>query len=177
MPAVGGTIGASHDHMRVYLGFLIFQGDISDQRQQFHLLIQFHCDFIFFCLPIEPAQLHERKRANGFEAASCKFLIDGELFKDVSNLIACIENQSKRLWLPGKFFIAHYGLSASDAKRRARVHAEVQLTISAIFPAKVFGLKGNTRWLKRRSFPRARSNRGFRPHTYSDWSWRQADFP
>jgi hypothetical protein len=67
-----------------------------------------------FGLPVEPAQLHKRKRSDGFKAASGKLLLFGEAFKNVSNVIACIENQSKCLWLLGELFMSHIALM-SDA--------------------------------------------------------------
>ena len=40
------------------LGLAIFQGNVPDQRKQFHLFIQTDGRLILFSFPVEPSELH-----------------------------------------------------------------------------------------------------------------------
>jgi hypothetical protein len=62
------AIAFAHYSVGMNLRLTAFQGNVADQRKQVHLLIQRNGRFILFRFPVEPSELHGRKRAYGFEA-------------------------------------------------------------------------------------------------------------
>ena len=67
---VRSSVGTPYDYMRVHLRFALLECDVADHREQFYLFIENHCRIIFFCFPVEPAELRIGKRADSFETAS-----------------------------------------------------------------------------------------------------------
>jgi|SRR5580692_5626154 hypothetical protein len=63
-----GTVGAFHYHVRVHLRHSVFEGDVANERKQFHLFVENAGWIVLFRCQVEPAQLRIRKRADGFKA-------------------------------------------------------------------------------------------------------------
>jgi hypothetical protein len=63
VPAVGRPVGTSHHHMRMHLRLSVPEGDVADERKQFHLLVKNAGWIVLFRLPVEPAQFRVRERA------------------------------------------------------------------------------------------------------------------
>jgi hypothetical protein len=66
----GDTVGPSHYHVRIHLRLSVFEGDVANQRKQFHLFVENAGWIVIFRFPVEPTQLRVRKRADGFRATS-----------------------------------------------------------------------------------------------------------
>ncbi len=60
---MGGSVGASYYHVRMHLRFSLIEGDIANERKQFHLFIENAGRVVLFRLPVEPTQLCVRKSA------------------------------------------------------------------------------------------------------------------
>ena len=69
---MGGPVRASQYYVRVHLRLSVPEGDVADQRKQFHLFVENAGWIVLFRLPVEPTQLRVRKSADGFEATSPK---------------------------------------------------------------------------------------------------------
>lgn len=67
---MGGTVRASHNHVRMYLRLSVPEGDVADERKQFYLFVENAGGIVLFRRPVEPTQPRVRKSADGFEAAS-----------------------------------------------------------------------------------------------------------
>lgn len=56
MAAMSRSIFPSNDDMRMNLRLVVFEGDISNQREQLNLFLKFDCSLIFLRLPVKPAK-------------------------------------------------------------------------------------------------------------------------
>ncbi len=70
MATVGDTVGPSHYHVRIHLRLSVFEGDVANQRKQFHLFVENAGWIVLFRFPVEPTQLRVRKHADGVRATS-----------------------------------------------------------------------------------------------------------
>src|SRR5271167_773758 len=89
---VGGTVEPSHYHVRVHLRLSVLEGDVADERKQFHLFVENAGWIILFRLPVEPTQLRVRKRADGFKATSPQTLVLRELLQHACDLVASLKD-------------------------------------------------------------------------------------
>ena len=86
---MGGPVRASHYYVRVHLRLSVPEGDVADQRKQFHLFVENAGWIVLFRLPVEPTQLRVRKSADGFEATSPQTLSPRELLQHACDLGLC----------------------------------------------------------------------------------------
>ena len=72
-PQGGAHRGPSHRSVllpRAHAPVSVLEGDVANERKQFHLFVENAGWIVLFRLPVEPTQLRVRKNADGFEAAS-----------------------------------------------------------------------------------------------------------
>jgi hypothetical protein len=69
VPTVGGPVGASYHHVHMHLRLSVPEGDVANERKQFHLFVENAGWIVLFRLLVEPTQLRVRKSADGFEAS------------------------------------------------------------------------------------------------------------
>src|SRR5271170_5089684 len=96
---LGAPVRASYYHVRMHLRLSVPEGDVADERKQFHLFVENAGWVIIFCLPVEPTQLRVRKSADGREAASRQTLCPREVLQHARDLVAGLKDQGKTLWV------------------------------------------------------------------------------
>ena len=89
---MGGPVRASQYYVRVHLRLSVPEGDVADQRKQFHLFVENAGWIVLFRLPVEPTQLRVRKSADGFEATSRQTLSPRELLQHACDLVAGLKD-------------------------------------------------------------------------------------
>ena len=89
---MGGSVGASYYHVRMHLRLSVFEGDVANERKQFHLFVENAGWIVLFRRQVEPAQLRIRKRADGFKATSPQTLVPGELLQHTYDLVASFKD-------------------------------------------------------------------------------------
>jgi hypothetical protein len=60
VPTVGSPVGASHYHVRMHLRLSIPEGNVTNERKQFHLFVENADWIVLFRLPVEPSQNNKR---------------------------------------------------------------------------------------------------------------------
>src|SRR5271167_2390349 len=88
VPTAPGSIRASYYHVGMHLRLSVLEGDIANERKQFHLFGENAGWIVLFRLPVEPTQLRVRKSADGFEATSRQTLCPRELLQRARDLVA-----------------------------------------------------------------------------------------
>src|ERR1017187_2780606 len=89
---VGATVGASHYRARVHLRLSVLEGDVTNERKQFHLFVENEGWIVLFRFPVEPPQLRVRKRADGFKATARQSLVLRELLERACDLLASLKD-------------------------------------------------------------------------------------
>jgi len=89
---VGGPVRASYYHVCMHLRLSVPEGDVANERKQFHLFVENAGWIVLFRLPVEPTQLRVRKSADGLEAASRQSLCPRELLQHAHDLVAGLKN-------------------------------------------------------------------------------------
>jgi hypothetical protein len=51
---VGGPVRASHYHVSMHLRLSVSEGDVANERKQFHLFVENAGWIVLFRLPVEP---------------------------------------------------------------------------------------------------------------------------
>lgn len=89
---MGRPVGASYYHVRMHLRLSVPQGDVANERKQFHLFVENAGGIVLFRLPVEPTELRARKSADGFETTSCQTLSPCELLQRARDLVAGLKD-------------------------------------------------------------------------------------
>jgi hypothetical protein len=77
----------------MYNGLAIVLGNISNQREQLHLLLQINRSLILLCLRVEPRKLHRSERADSLEARIGKVVLRRKVPEPFCKLVPRIENK------------------------------------------------------------------------------------
>src|SRR5262245_5036550 len=120
MTAMSGPIRFSKHDMRVDLGAVVFESDIADQRNHFHLL-NYRYLFVFFQVTIKIAQHDIPKGTDRREVAATQLLFPCEGSQGLDELVAFVKDKTEPALI--ERFKFHTVLSfASIQKILATVH-------------------------------------------------------
>src|SRR5271170_7073687 len=85
---LGAPVRASYNHVRMHLRLSVPEGDVANERKQFHLFVENAGWIVLLRLPVKPTQLRVRKGANSLEPASPQTLFPRELLQPACDLVA-----------------------------------------------------------------------------------------
>ena len=106
--------------MCVHDRFALVLGDISNQREQLHLLLQINRRLILPCLRVEPRELHRSECADSLEARIGKVLLCRKVLETFCELISGIENEYIGSWLLVDLFPLHWHYPSTQNEASAR---------------------------------------------------------
>src|ERR1700690_2370802 len=92
VPPVGGPVRAPNYHVRMHPWLSVLEGDVTNERKQFHLFVENAGWIVLFRFPVEPTQLRVRKRADGFKATARQSLVLRELLERACDLLASLKD-------------------------------------------------------------------------------------
>src|SRR5579871_436419 len=93
MPAPGSAVRFAEDYVGMDLGrALLVQGDVADQRYDLDLLVDRN-RLILLPVPLEVAQGGILERADSREMAAAQAVAPRELFQDLHDLVAGVEDE------------------------------------------------------------------------------------
>ena len=89
---MGGPVKAPDYHVRMHLRLSVPEGDVANERKQFHLFVENAGWIVLLRLPVEPTQLRVGKSADGFETTSRQTLSPRELLQHACDLVAGLKD-------------------------------------------------------------------------------------
>ena len=89
---MGGSIRASYYHVGMHLRLSVPEGDVANERKQFHLFVENAGGIVLFRLSVKPTQLRVGKSADGFETTSRQTLSPRELLQHACDLVAGLKD-------------------------------------------------------------------------------------
>jgi hypothetical protein len=72
VPTVGRPVGASYYDVRMHLWLSVVEGDVANERKQFHLFVENAGWIVLFRPPVRPTQLRVGKSADGLKLLPAK---------------------------------------------------------------------------------------------------------
>ena len=89
---MSGPVRASYYHVTMHLRLSVSEGDVANERKEFHLFVENAGWIVLFRLPVQPTQLRVGKSADGFEATSRQTLSPRELLQHACDLVAGLKD-------------------------------------------------------------------------------------
>jgi hypothetical protein len=87
----------------MHLRLSVSEGDVANERKQFHLFVENAGWIVLFRLPAEATQLRVRKSADGFEATSSQTLSARELLQLACDLVAGLKDYGQTFSVHPRF--------------------------------------------------------------------------